>query len=444
MSARLPARELGLVIVFGFVLLSNSLAFQVSGILAISGFLVTSGVNGILVVILVDYVIVLLLAGWLAQIVNRFDRVTLLGLLTFGFAFVTTGLRLLFTFNAPGWLNYALLYIVAEQQWLTFPLIFWMLATDVFGITHTRRLFPRIASWGVIGKLLGIGLAASAPGFFSQWGIRAEEVLTLNVLVYLMAYFILTTGLSNVRVRPTGQPPETVRETLREGWGFFREVPAFRYLMVAVLVLALCDTLIEFRFLVVTAAAFRGAVDYQRFYSLYRLAVTVLAFGVQAFLTTLLVSRLHLKNVFLLLPVVVLLSAAVMMILPGGAPGLVGAIGGLIALKLFRDTVDESARKSLQALVPEERRGRISTFMDGYLPAVGTIVGCVIGLAIVLAGLWLNTPSYFYIYLGVAVAGALVALWALLRMRAAYDSSLLNRRMQGQPRPDSVLDGIDS
>jgi hypothetical protein len=428
------------VTVLGFLLLSNSLAGQVSGIMGLSGFLKTGGINAILVVILVDYAIVLLTVGLQSVIVDRFERVTLLGLLTFGFAFVFTGLRLLFTFNAPGWLNNSLLYIVAEQQWLTFPLAFWSLANEVFDATQTRRQFPRIAAWGVIGKLLGIGLAALAPDVFRQWGIHIEEMLTLNVLVYLTAYFILTVGLNKVSVRPTVRPRESVRETLSEGWGFVREVPAFRYLMAAILALALCETLIEFRFLVVTDAAFPSAVDFQRFYSLYRLMATVLAFGMQTFLTVILINKLKLKNIFVLLPMVVLLSALAMMALPGGALGLVSALGGILALKLFRDTVDESGRQSFQLLVPEDRRGRVSIFVNGYLPAVGTMLGCLIGITIVFVGLWLKTAFSFYAYLGVAILGALAALWAVLRMRATYESSLQNLRLKHLPPTEDVSD----
>jgi AAA family ATP:ADP antiporter len=105
--------------------------------------------------------------------------------------------------------------------------------------------------------------------------------------------------------------------------------------------------------------------------------------------------------------------------------------------------VDESARKAFQALVPEERRGRVSIFMDSYLFVVSNIVGIVLTGAIIVMGLRLGVPDYFYGYLAVAVLAALVAIWAILRVRAVYDSSLLNWRLKRRQRGVSVLEGLE-
>jgi len=436
---RLRPGELGLVLVLGFVLLSNSLARQVSGIVAVSGFLSEGGVNQILIVMLVDYCLVLVTAGLQTLIVDKFDRVSLMNAMTFGFALVFTLLRLMFTFHIPHWLNYSILYIVAEQQLITFPLVFWVLANDVFDMAQTKRLFPLIASWGFIGKILGTGVAALSPDLFSRLGILPEEVLTLNVLIYLLAYLLMFIGLRKVKVRQSVQQHETVRETLNEGWSFVREIASFRYLVLAIVALAVCDTIIEFRFFVVTDAIFPGAADYQRFYSLYRLCAVLAGFLMQTFLTSRLINKINLKNNFLIFPIVILTSGLGMIALPG----IMTAVGAMFMVKLTRETVDESGRKSFQALVPEERRGRVSTFMDSYLPAVGTIIGCLAAGAIVLIGLKLQTQSYFYVYLAVVMVGGLVALWAILKMRTVYDSSMFNWRLKRRQRGGSVLDKLE-
>lgn len=436
---RLQDGEAGFVLSLGLILLGNALAFQVSGIVAISGFLSEGGVNQIPLVLLVDYAIILLTAGLQTLVVDRFDRVTLLKGLTFGFALLFLLMRLMFVLGAPGWLNYSVMYIVSEQQWVTFPLLFWILANDVFDMAQTKRLFPIIASWGIVGKLLGIGVAALSPGVLARLNARPEEVLSLNVLIYLLAYAFLGLGLRGVKLRATRPQRETVRETLSEGWGFVREVPSFRYLMLSIMVLAVCDTIVEFRFLAVTDAMFPHPDDYQRFYSLYRLGSTLLGLVMQGFLTSRLINNFNLKNIFLLLPAAVFSGAVWMLALPG----LVSAVGGIILLKLVRDTTDESARKSFEALVPEERRGRVSTFMGSYLPAVGTLLGCLILLAVIQIGLRANRASYFYVYLSIAAVGAMFSVWAILKMRTVYDSSLLNWRLKRRQRGGRVLDKLD-
>ncbi len=436
---RLRPGEMGLVLTLGFLLLANSMARQISGIVAISNFLDTGGVNAFLLVLGVDYTLILLMGGLQSLIVDRVDRVRLMSGMSFVFALVFVVLRLLFTFRVPVSLNYAILYVVAEQQFIFFPLFFWVLANDIFDYTQAKRLFPVIAAWSFVGKLLGIGISYISPSLFANLAIPPEDVLMINVLIYLLAYVAIIFGLRKVKLRETVQKTETVRETLSEGWGFVKEVPAFRFLTIAILALAICDTIIEFRFLVVTDTAFQGAEAYQRFYSLYRLIATLIAFAVQSFLTSRLIDKINLKNSFVILPLVILAGAGTMI----AFPGLITAVVAMIVLKLTRETVDESSKKSFQALVPEERRGRVSVFMDSYLPAIGTIFGCLVAGAIVVTGIRLHSTNYFYGYLGFVVLSAIVAVWAVLMLRKNYDSSLLNWRLKRRQRASSVLDGIE-
>ncbi|TET49378.1 MAG: hypothetical protein E3J64_09740, partial [Anaerolineales bacterium] len=366
--------------------MSNSMAQQVSGIVAISGFLEEGGVNQILVVWSIDMILIVVTTALQSLIIDRFDRITLMRWLVFAFAAVFAGLRVLFTFLPVGWLNYSLLYLVSEQQWLFFPLVFWVLANDVFDMAQSKRLFPVIASLGFIGKLAGIGIAAVSPGLFAQMDIKPEEILTINILIYMFAFLLISTGLQRAKVRRTAQKQETVRETLTEGWGFVREVLSFRYLMLAIVALIVCDTVLEFRFLVVSDQTFVTPGSYQAFYSLYRLCITLASFAVQSLLTSRIITRLGLKNAFLILPFTALTGAAWMLALPG----IVSSVGGIVLQKLPAFTVDESARKAFQALVPEERRGRVSMFMASYLFAAGTLIGCASTGAVLFLGLQLG------------------------------------------------------
>jgi AAA family ATP:ADP antiporter len=431
--------EAGIVLVLGLLLLSNSMAQQVSGIVAVSGFLEEGGVNQILVVWSVDMILIVVTTALQSLIIDRFDRITLIRWLAFAFAALFAGLRALFTFVPVGWLNYSLLYLVSEQQWLFFPLVFWVLGNDVFDMAQSKRLFPVIASLGFVGKLVGIGIAAVSPGLFAQMGIKPEEILNLNILIYMFAFLLISTGLEKAKVRRTAQKHETVRETLTEGWGFVREVLSFRYLMLAIVALIVCDTVLEFRFLVVSDQTFVSPGSYQTFYSLYRLCFTLASFAIQSLLTSRIIGRVGLKNAFLILPFSALTGAAWMLALPG----IVSSVGGMVLQKLPAFTVDESARKAFQALVPEERRGRVSMFMDSYLFAAGTLIGCASTGAIIFLGLQLNLSRYFYAYLVVGLLAALIAIWAVFKMRAVYDSSLFNWRLKRRQRGSSVLDKLD-
>jgi AAA family ATP:ADP antiporter len=423
--------EAGLVLVLGLLLFSNSMATQVSGVVAISGFLSEAGVEQVPIVWAVDMLVIILATGLQSLIVDRFERLTLMRAMTFGFALAFVALRLMVSFQAPGWLSYGLMFILSEQQWLFLPLVFWILAQDIFSVAQAKRLFPLIAGLSFVGELVGLAAAGAAPQLLQRGGTASEELLLLNVLIYLFACLVML-GLSKVKVRQTVQRRGSVREILTEGWDFVREVPAFRYLSLAILAINLCLTFLEFRFLVVTHQAF--AANYQTFYALYRFSLMLGAFVLQGFLTSRIIGWVTLKNSFLFMPFALLIGATLMLL-----QGTVNTIGGFVAPKITQYTVDESTRKSFQGLVPEERRGRVSMFMESYLFALGTFTGSLVILVVLFFEVSLGEISS-YIYRSLAVLAALVAVGAIFLMRRVYDRSMFDWRLKRRQRAASVLD----
>jgi len=182
----------------------------------------------------------------------------------------------------------------------------------------------------------------------------------------------------------------------------------------------------------VSGGAIADAGAYQTFLSLFTLGRTVAYLGIQTFITQRLIANLPLKDLFLIQPVSSLLGASTML----AAPGLGGAIAGLSLQKLPQYSIDETARKAFAGLVPEERRGRVSLFLDSYLVSLGSILGALITGTILLMGRlgWGDRLPSHLLYLGVAGLMALLSLWAVLQMRAVYDKSLLNWRLKRRQR----------
>lgn len=436
---RLRPGEAGLVFVLGGLLLGNSAALGVANVVAVSGFLSQVSAYNILIVWAIDMALLILATGLQSLIIDRFDRIALVKWITFIFAVVYVILRLLFALGVPSWLNYTFLYILSDQQWLFFPILFWILAGDVFDVAQGKRLFPLIAAFGFIGHTLGLALSAAAPKLLGSLGVSTVELLTINVLIYLLSYVLAFVGLRGVQIRETTQKSETMRETLVEGWEFIKEVPAFRYMTFAMLAIGLVLTILQYHFLVDVDLAFTSPDAFQAFYGYYNLAVTVLAVLFQTFVTSRVIEKITLKNTFLVLPVVMFAGSAWMLLLPG----IVSSAGGRGISRLAFDTIDQSARKAFQALVPEERRGRVSIFIESYLPALGTIIGCGVTGLIIFIGLKLGRDDFFLAYLVVAVLASAFVIWAVMRMRTVYDKSLLNWRLKRRQRRASVLDKLD-
>lgn len=431
---RIYPGEMRLVFMMGFLLLSNDMARQTSGIVGISDFLDEGGINQILLVKAIDGVLIVATSALASLFVDRFDRIKLLRLTAFIFASIFVILGLISSF-VPAWFSAAILFVMSQQQWLIFPLIFWVLANDIFKIAQAKRLFPVIGSWSFVGKILGIGVAffpalLVSMGIGSQSDLTFNMVVVFNIAVYLLAFIIITLGFRKTEIRQATHRKETLTQTLTEGAGFLRRVPSFGFLALAIVVLMVVDLTTEFRLFVVTKTAIPDVSDYKSFYSLYLLAAAILSFLVQSFLTSRLINRMELKNSFLIVPFIALASVVVMIVWPGFTT----VVGSVLLLKIIRNTIDGTTRKSFQGLVPAEFRGRVSLFMDNYLPAIGTIAGCTLAGGIIYVGILLNSSSYFYVYLGVAAIAALIEIWAIFKMRSVYDSSMLNWRLKRRQR----------
>jgi AAA family ATP:ADP antiporter len=199
---------------------------------------------------------------------------------------------------------------------------------------------------------------------------------------------------------------------------------------------------VEFHFLAIisTDTSFSSASSFQTFYSLYNLGVTLMAIAIQTMLTGRLLNRIGLKNVFVIFPAILLAGISWILVFP---TNLISVISGLAVPRLSRSTIDEPARKSFQALVPAERRGRVSMFMDSYLFAVGAIVGSLILGIVILLKSQLGSLHEYDIYLGIAAIATVITLWFAIQMRGAYDASLLNWRLKRRQRASGVLDKLD-
>ncbi|ULH17780.1 hypothetical protein MF271_20475 (plasmid) [Deinococcus sp. KNUC1210] len=236
--------------------------------------------------------------------------------------------------------------------------------------------------------------------------------------------------------RPSTPP---ARDALGTGWQFIQDVPIFKYQALSVFVLAACETILEFVFLYRLEYAFSQADQYQSFYSGYRFLTTLLGFALQALVTGRVIERLTLRNALSVTAVVLSGVCGLLLLLPG----ILSSSLGMGVTRVVRDTIDESSQKSLQAVIPSDKRGRVSLLIDSYILSLGTVTSCLLLLAV-----WHFAPNWsaevrLAILMVAALLLACVGVWSVLRLRQVYDSSLLNWRLRRRQRGGDVLERLE-
>lgn len=424
------------------ILALTTLVLELSDVIATGGFVSKVGPNNIFWLWIVDMVISLFTAGVYALAVDRMERVRLLKYLTMGFSILFLLLRFVFSVGAPDWVSYPVLYILTDQFYAVFPLAFWAMVNDLYTAAEGKRIFPVITMGTAIGSILGNGLAALYGWILQQSEADPPSLLPIGSLLLLFTLVMLEIVFAKrvVNARQAREQDVDLKQTIQVGVDYIKNVPIFKYLALCMLLSGVAFTVIEYHFLFsVDQSVSQDPLQFQAFYGLFKIVLIVSILLAQALFSNRFLEKLGLKSSFILQPVALAIGTALAFLLPG----IYGAAGARYIARLVQQSWDEPARKALENLVPDERRGRVSVVIDRYFYDVSTIFASLVLGALVFIGLRTTaSEAISYIYLGLAVILSLAAIWAAFRLRAKYDESLLDWRLS-RSRRKSVLSGVE-
>ena len=426
---------MGLVFTLGAILFINFAAMGIVKVVSVSGFLSEVSGHYILLVWAVDMVLLIFATAIQSLIIDKFKRVSLLGGLIIGIGILYALLST--TFPWPGFplsISYTLLYLVTDQQWLIFPLVFWALVNDIYSPAQGRRLVPVIGSFAFLGTIVGLGVVQ----LDSLMNFGPVALLLFNSAIFFIAWFLLFFYVRKQKMRQNLQPRITFTDAMSGGWSYIRSVPTFRALSIAMIAAGVTITILLYDVLVDASLHFGD--KFQSFYALYTLAIAVVSVLVQ-FFSGKIIEKFGIRDSFAILPGMMLLGSVVSFFVPG----VWGSASSQGVVRVALETVDQSNRKAYQALVPDEKRGRVSIFIDSYLPSFGTILGSIVAFSVISWGISSGTDYEIFsaVNMGIAIVGAVVSVVAFFFMRAAYEKSLLSWQMKRRSRGSSVLDQLD-
>lgn len=416
---------------------------QFAEVVATSGFIDQLGIKELPWMWMGSMVISVAATTVFALVVDQSKRVNLMSWVLGGFMGAYGTVALLLGLHAPDLAIYPLLYIITEVQYIVFPLALWALAGDLFGLADSRRMFPVIAAGGAVGNILGNALAATLAVLFAPTGGGTVGTMGATTLLYGLSLLLirLTLARTPVRARNTAKSTVNLKEDLHVWSDFFKNVPLFRNLALTIFLAGLGFTLLEFYFLRAVDARFSGQPsDFQTFYSLYKILLYSLLWLVQGVLSGILVKHTELKRSFTALPLTLGLSLLVMV----AFPAFVVVVVGQFIARVVQWGWDHPSRSVVLNLVPDERRGRISSFINSFVYAASTLLGSatiLIFLALEHYGL-VGSAFATRLPLLLALFAALAAVWFSVKLRDSYEKSLLNWRLSRSKRK-SVLDGLE-
>lgn len=422
------------------VLAVNAAVLELSDVVATAGFVSNLGAHRIPWLWIADMAVALVMATFVAMRIDGMARLRLLTWMIGGLAVVYLLLLGLWRAGLPDWITYPALYIIADQQFMLFPLAFWALVNDVYSMAQAKRLIPVIGAGMAIGSVAGNLLPAVSAAILQQRGGNNAYLFAVAIMLLLASLVLLRLSFRRREVRARRSTPEEghVRRTLQVGMDYFTKLPILRYLGISMLLIGLALTIIEFNFLYMIEASFTTSLAFQTFYGLYKTVLIVSLVLFQGFVTGRVLAKIPLQNGYPGLPLTLLFASG----LAALGANLAGAAVSRFAARFVERAWDEPVRKATLALVPDERRGRVSTFLDSYSFSLATILGSLILLLLFWAGAGLRPLYVVYTYLGVAAIASAGAIWAARQAQATYDASLLNWRLS-RSRRKSALDGIE-
>jgi len=160
----------------------------------------------------------------------------------------------------------------------------------------------------------------------------------------------------------------------------------------------------------------------QMFFAGVMLASLVVCLLLQAFAAERMLERLGIPGVLSILPVATVIGG--MLLVAGLITGSLVLVGlGLASWFIPRWSIDENARRAALALVPDERRTRVSFVVDLLPVSLGLVIaGPLAAIGWAVGQLWLVPALAALVTIG--------ALPAMRNVRAGWEDSLLNWRLR--------------
>lgn len=359
--------------------------------------------------------------------IDRIRRDKAVTRVTFGYAAAFIVALALLAVPAAATFGSGVLWLLADQLNFLLPLVIWAVIGDLFNAGEGRRIFPWITSWSYFGQILGFAIPTVAPLLTERLGLPLWGIAVLAPIVCIAIGVILPRAVRDRSISKGHGRSQSVVASLRDTFGFVRGVPAlWAAFGSGVLVFSAGLTLEANNLRALNDAFASSAVLLQVAYGATLTGVFIVCWLVNQYSTTRILERLNISGGLFVLPVVVIVAAVIA--LPGALFGFLPlVIASVVVWWIPRWTIDDVARRAALALVPDDKRARVSFVLDLTPFAVGLFVAAIIT--------WVSSALDAY-WLSPVLAGLLgvLALRPGRRIMQRWDDAMLNPTLRRRKR----------
>lgn len=286
------------------------------------------------------------------------------------------------------WLSVFNLFVVS---------VFWSFMTDIFRPGQAQRLFGVIMAGGSLGSIIG---PFATSNLVAAHGSRTVMMVAGGCLLVAT---LMAIHLGRYELTKRQQEPEVIGGGIWQG-----AIRVFRskYLLYACMLMLLHNLVSTFLFngmAVLVSDEISGFSERTRFFSHLDLAVQVLAFTFQFFITSRAIARFGMNGTLVLVPAML----AGGFVLLGSALGLVLFAAVQVAQRSMNYGVLGPAKEMLFTVVDRELRYKSKNFIDTVVYRGSDVTASWIFKGLMTSGLTVAQATWFYLpFMGVWCWGA--------------------------------------
>lgn len=319
-------------------------------------------------------------------------------------------------------------WLISDQANVLVPVLLWSLAGDVFNTGEGKKVFGWMMGWSFAAQALGLVATMAAPVLLSRMGLPLTAFLIINPLAYLVIAVWIPRAMRGAAVGRGHPKGVSTRVALTSAGQFFRDVPAWRALLLSTTLgsIAAMTVLIGFG---TTGESIIGG-DAGRLQSYFALTSLIVLLGCGVFQWLggdLLNRRVGVAGQFAILPSATIIGGLLIAIADSSWSLVLLAIG-MTLVDIPRYSIDQNTQHAALTLIPDQMRARVSLIIDLGRQSLGFVVAGLLALIGTTLGLlWLTGVI-------ACLVGVAALVWAIVLMRRWEDSMLnwrLRRRKKG-------------